>query len=89
MQEDFFLNILRHIFRQAEKTLMPVQKKTACSSCTSFFGELFPEIKIVSLYEIIKEEGFNPTVPPFEDAAVFSPCSALHNVALQKSVDSI
>ena len=62
---------------------------TACSSCTSFLSELFPEIEIVSLYEIINEEGFNPTVPPFEDAAVFSPCSALHNATLQKSINSI
>jgi len=48
----------------------------ACASCESIFSKFLPEIKRISLYELLADaEEINP-VRPFSTASIFDPCAA-------------
>ena len=62
---------------------------TACMSCSRHLNEYLPEIQTVSLYEILAKD-FD-SEKSFSDAeyAVFDPCSARDNPAVQQAVRTL
>ncbi|MDO4485583.1 MAG: NAD(P)-binding protein [Bacillota bacterium] len=66
----------------------------ACISCQKHLGEYLPEIPTVSLYEILEKWGFGSSngvevTEESESFAIFDPCSARNNSAVQKSVRNL
>jgi Fe-S oxidoreductase len=58
----------------------------ACATCESLFRVFLPEIKGISLYELLaKTEGIVPA-RAFPEAAVFDPCSARDDNEMQSGV---
>jgi Fe-S oxidoreductase len=58
----------------------------ACATCESLFHMFLPGIKRVSLYELLAEaEAILPT-RSFSEAAVFDPCAARNDEAMQSGV---
>jgi Fe-S oxidoreductase len=58
----------------------------ACAYCERVFRQFMPEIKGVSLYELLAADKSVIPVRAFCEAAVFDPCAAGENEAMQKSV---
>lgn len=60
----------------------------ACMSCRKHFEEYLPEIETVSIYELMAEDGGFPeaALPEYNEAAVFDPCPARGQKAVQESV---
>ena len=58
----------------------------ACATCERVFSLFLPEIKGISLYELLADaEGILP-VRPFTEAAVFDPCAARDDRGMQSGV---
>jgi Fe-S oxidoreductase len=58
----------------------------ACATCESIFSMFLPEIKKVSLYELLgKADGILPA-RAFPEAAVFDPCAAREDNGMQSAV---
>jgi hypothetical protein len=58
----------------------------ACATCESLFNMFLPEIKRVSLYELLAEaDDISPT-RAFPEAAVFDPCAAREDAGMQSGV---
>jgi Fe-S oxidoreductase len=58
----------------------------ACASCERIFEQFMPEMKRVSLYELLADDPSVKPVQTYGEAAVFDPCAAGENEAMQKSV---
>jgi len=58
----------------------------ACATCESLFKGFLPEIKGISLYELLAETGGISPVYVFPEAAVFDPCSARDDKGMQSGV---
>ncbi|NLA86109.1 MAG: NAD(P)-binding protein, partial [Clostridiales bacterium] len=58
----------------------------ACAYCTRIFKSVMPEIKGVSLYELLASDTSLKPTRAFGEAVVFDPCAAGDNGAMQKSV---
>lgn len=62
----------------------------ACPSCSRHLAKHLPEIKTISLYEILERWGVQCTPKKQGDAyAVFDPCSARHQSAMQQAVRNL
>jgi Fe-S oxidoreductase len=58
----------------------------ACATCASIFNMFLPEIKRVSLYELLAESSEIEPTRIFSEAAVFDPCAARDDNELQFGV---
>jgi hypothetical protein len=58
----------------------------ACATCEKVFKIFLPEIKRVSLYELLAEAGGVAPVQAFSEAAVFDPCAAREDGGMQLGV---
>ncbi len=58
----------------------------ACAYCENVFRLLMPEIRQVSLYALMAEDASVVPARTFETAAVFDPCTARDDAAMQDSV---
>lgn len=59
----------------------------ACSSCSQHFAEYLPEIKTISLYEVLEQWGSDWELKKQEQVySVFDPCSARHIEPIQQAV---
>ena len=58
----------------------------ACAYCENVLRLLLPEINLVSLYELMAKDDSVVPARLFEDAAVFDPCTARDDAAVQESV---
>lgn len=58
----------------------------ACATCESIFTKFTPEIKRVSLYELLAKDDAIKPAKLFPEAAVFDPCNAREDNEMQKSV---
>lgn len=62
----------------------------ACPSCMRHLQEYLPEIKQISLYQIMEEWGIEPEkVEEVETCAIFDPCSARNDDAMQAAVRAL
>lgn len=61
----------------------------ACATCETMFAEFMPEIPRVSLYELLAEDSEIKVSPLFHEAAVFDPCAARGDAAMQGSVRAL
>jgi len=61
----------------------------ACATCESLFFKFLPEIERVSLYELLAQSEKIAPAKTFPEAAVFDPCAARENPAMEESVRSI
>jgi Fe-S oxidoreductase len=61
----------------------------ACATCENVFSMLMPEIKRVSLYELLAKDDTLAPVKAFSVASVFDPCVARENEGMQKSVRAL
>lgn len=58
----------------------------ACATCESIFSLFLPEIKRVSLYELLAESDGILPAGAFPEAAVFDPCAAREDSEMQSGV---
>jgi Fe-S oxidoreductase len=58
----------------------------ACAYCNNVFSMFMPDIPRVSLYEIMGADEALKPARPFETAAVFDPCTAREDAAMQDGV---
>ena len=58
----------------------------ACATCENIFNIFLPEVKKVSLYELIAQAGEILPARAFPEAAVFDPCAARDDKAMQSGV---
>jgi Fe-S oxidoreductase len=58
----------------------------ACASCENLFSLFMPEIPRVSLYEILGKDDAVKPAALFENAAIFDPCAAREDDAMQQGV---
>jgi Fe-S oxidoreductase len=58
----------------------------ACASCENLFNLFMPEIPRVSLYEIMGKDDAVKPAALFENAAIFDPCAAREDYAMQQGV---
>jgi Fe-S oxidoreductase len=58
----------------------------ACATCENLFSVFLPEIPSVSLYELLARSERIVPVTPFAEAAVFDPCAARGDDAMQAGV---
>jgi Fe-S oxidoreductase len=58
----------------------------ACATCENIFNIFLPEVKRISLYELIARAGEILPVRAFSEAAVFDPCSARDDKEMQSGV---
>ncbi len=58
----------------------------ACATCENMFAQFMPDIKRVSLYELLAADNAVAPVRPFPEAAVFDPCAARDIGAMQHGV---
>ena len=58
----------------------------ACAYCENVFELLMPEIKRISLYELMARDDALIPARSYKDAAVFDPCTARDDEAMQESV---
>ncbi len=88
---DLFQTALAEFAAEYDKMGQP-RLVMACSSCQQIFKTHLPDIKIVSLWELIDEYGL-PNPPPVADTltplAVHDPCTARHEAHMQDSVRRI
>jgi Fe-S oxidoreductase len=61
----------------------------ACATCETIFNIFLPEIKKVSLYELISQAGDILPAKTFSEAAVFDPCAARDDKAMQSGVRNL
>lgn len=63
----------------------------ACATCDSMFETYLPEIKRISLYELMQRASLPVSFPDaaFAEAAVFDPCSARNNSEMARSVRAL
>jgi Fe-S oxidoreductase len=61
----------------------------ACASCEGIFEQFMPEIKRVSLYELLAADEAVTPARVYQDAAVFDPCAARDDAEMQKSVRTL
>jgi len=63
----------------------------ACSSCFQYFSEHFPELKLLSLWEVYDEFGSDmlPKYDVTELISVHDPCSTRYESGIQESVRSL
>lgn len=62
---------------------------TACATCDRMLDQFLPEIKRVSLYEILAERGPKGGISPFLQAAVFDPCAAAAGEGMKAAVRAL
>jgi Fe-S oxidoreductase len=58
----------------------------ACATCETLFHKYLPEIKRVSLYEILAREDEIMPARIFPEAAIFDPCAAREDHAMQSGI---
>lgn len=58
----------------------------ACATCESVFSKFMPEIARISLYELLAKDTKPDRTPMLEKAAIFDPCAARENAAMQAGV---
>ncbi len=58
----------------------------ACATCESLFHSFLPEIKGVSLYQLLSESDEILPVRAYQEAAVFDPCAARNDQGMQSGV---
>ncbi|MDD3168901.1 MAG: heterodisulfide reductase-related iron-sulfur binding cluster [Eubacteriales bacterium] len=58
----------------------------ACATCESVFHRFLPEIKRISLYELLAAADEITPVSPFPAASVFDPCAAREDHGMEQSV---
>lgn len=61
----------------------------ACATCESIFSEFMPEIKRVSLYELMAADDDIKPAGVFSAAAVFDPCAARQDQAMMEGVRTL
>ena len=61
----------------------------ACATCESIFGMFLSDIKRVSLYELLARSEEMTPVRAFPEAAVFDPCAARDDSAMQAGVRTL
>ena len=61
----------------------------ACATCESMFHKFLPEIKRVSLYELLSAADEIKPVCGFSEAAVFDPCAAREDTGMELAVRSL
>lgn len=62
----------------------------ACPTCKRHFAKHLPDIKTISLYEILDQWGYQPELKNQEQAhAIFDPCSARNKTDMQQAVRSL
>ncbi|MDR3278155.1 MAG: NAD(P)-binding protein [Oscillospiraceae bacterium] len=62
---------------------------TACATCESVFADFLPELRTISLYELLAEAGDISPARVFAGAAVFDPCAARGDSAMRESVRTL
>ena len=80
---------LRANVEQTRKTWEALGKPTmvfACATCESLFSLLMPDIPGVSLYTLLASSDSLTPTSVFAEAAVFDPCAARHDEAMEASV---
>ncbi|NLM45510.1 MAG: FAD-dependent oxidoreductase [Firmicutes bacterium] len=58
----------------------------ACATCESLFAQFLPEIRRISLYELLAEDESIIPARPFAEAAVFDPCNARGDAKMMQGV---
>jgi len=58
----------------------------ACATCETIFHKFLPEIKKLSLYELLAETEEIKPIGLFKDAAIFDPCNAREDHEMEKGV---
>ncbi|NLO47713.1 MAG: NAD(P)-binding protein [Clostridiales bacterium] len=58
----------------------------ACATCETLFQAYMPEIKRISLYELMAKDDALQPVQGYENAAIFDPCNARDDPEMQTSV---
>jgi Fe-S oxidoreductase len=58
----------------------------ACATCEILFQKYLPEIKRISLYELLAGEAEIMPVRIFQEAAIFDPCAAREDNAMQAGI---
>ncbi|MBN2038404.1 MAG: NAD(P)-binding protein [Spirochaetes bacterium] len=61
----------------------------ACASCEHVFRMFLPEVKFVSLYELLSDEEGIVSLKIYPEAAVFDPCAARYDDGMQSGVRKI
>ena len=61
----------------------------ACATCESLFHLFLPEIKRISLYEVLGESDEIEPARAFSEAAVFDPCAARDDNAMQSGIRTL
>jgi Fe-S oxidoreductase len=61
----------------------------ACASCVNMFEKFMPEIKGVSLYELLSADESILPAQAFKEASVFDPCAAREKADMQESVRNL
>lgn len=62
----------------------------ACQSCRKFFADYIPDIKSISLYEVMLKNGIScPSGENINEASVFDPCSSRYFPETQKAVRAL
>ena len=61
----------------------------ACATCNLLFGTILPEIRRVSLYELLADDAAVLPRRAFAEAAVFDPCSARHSLEMERGIRTL
>lgn len=61
----------------------------ACATCSNMFDEYLPEIKRISLYELMEKASLPRSSSSYPAAVVFDPCSAREDDAMRRSVRAL